>query len=375
MRPALFLAVAFLTPLVVGAADVNVGEQASVAQSTTIPDDTYLAGGSVMHSGTIRGDLAAVGGSVVISGPVSGDVLVGGGSITITGAVGDDVRFGGGTITVQGTVAGDVVGGGGQVALGGSKVGGDVVIGAGSIAIETPVAGDLLLGGGDVYINSAVDGSVRMYAERVRFGPKALIQGTLVYSSPQEAILEAGAQVKGEIRYTPVEQAVPENPASSLGALAGVWVVSKAFMMLLGALAFGYFFSRYSQELVTRVVAKPWAEGARGIVFIIVVPVLVLILLISVIGITLGLMTLFAYIAALIAVSMVAPIIVGGILYKVLFSASAYEVHWKSILLGVVILSILSILPIVGWLLKFLIYAVTLGAMLGIKWDVAQGWR
>lgn len=373
MRAALFGGLLLVLPIIAFAAEFRTGDQPSLSSGQVVNNDLYLAGGSVNSSGSVQGDLTVAGGTILVNGPVSADLMAGGGSVTILGDIAGDVRFGGGNIVVQGAVLGDVIGGGGQVTVSGSKVGGDVAIGGGMVTIDAPISGTVHIGGGTVRINAPIAGNVFVKADKLTLGPKAALNGNLTYSAEEAATMENGALVKGETRFE--EREIRGAGKAALAAFFTLWLVAKLLMSLVGAFLIAYFFHRYSRELVATAAMQPWMEIGRGLIFLIVVPVVSAILFASIIGIPLGAIALLAYILTMIFVCLAAPIVTGSIVHKWIWKPAGYVVDWKSILIGVVIYFLLGLIPFVGWIVKLGIILLTLGAALNIKWSVAKEWR
>lgn len=369
-----------LTVLLLGApamsmaATFKTGEQPSLSVGETIAGNLYMVGGNVTSAGSVHGDLIAVGGTVIVSGPVSGDVSGAGGNITVLDTVGGDVRAAGGNIVVQGVVRGDVVVGGGQVNLVGPSIGGDLVVGGGSVRIDAPISGSVRIGGGQVYINAPVAGNIQMQAGEVILGSRAVVQGDLDYKADKVAKFEDGAVVRGETKF---EQRADMRGAAKTGiaALMSLLFVAKFFMLFASALVISMIFRRYSRELVRVSVSQPLSVIGRGIVFLIVAPVVSVALLFTVIGIPLGVAGLLAFVVAIIFVTLISPIVAGSMVHKLIFKPVDYEVTWKTILLGALACFLLGFIPLIGWALKFFLTLLVLGAMLQIKRDIITEWR
>lgn len=362
-----------IIPVLTFAADFKAEDQPNLPAGQTVNDDLYMAGGNVTSAGRVVGDLVAGGGSVLVSGEVTEDVIVGGGNVTILGKVGDDVRVGGGNIVVQGAVTGDVVAGGGQINIAGEGVGGDVAVGGGVITIDAPVKGDLKAGGADIRINSTVSGNVEIEADELVLGPNAVIEGNLSYSAPQEATLENGAVVRGETQYNPRrEDARAEAALATFFTLA---LLAKLLMSLVGAFAVGYFFNRFSREMVATAGMQPLLEIGRGLVVLIVLPIISIIFLMTVIGIPLGIFGLLLFALLALFGSLAAPIVTGSLVHKWIWKPAGYVVDWKTILLGVAVYFLLGLIPFVGWIAKAVFFLLTLGAVINIKWSVLKEWQ
>ncbi len=359
-------------PLVGFAATFRTGDTVDLRGGEGIADDVYAAGGTVTSASIITGDLYAGGGTVLVTGPVSADAVIGGGTVTVTSTIGDDLRIGGGTIIVQGTVGGDVVVGGGQIHLAGRSISGDVLAGGGMVRVDSPVAGDLKAGGGEVYINAPVSGNVTIEAEKITLGSNAVIIGNLTYKSPQEVVMEPGAEVRGQTTYTPTPHR--SDAGAALAAFLSIALLIKILMLLAGALVFGLIFNRYSTRLVHDSFAKPLAHAGVGLIVLILMPVLSILLLVTVIGIPLGILGFLAFGALMIFSWLMAPVLLGSFIYQ-WFMKGSYLVNWKTILVGVLAYVILSHLPFIGWLLQLALMLVTLGAIVKLKWHLAKQWR
>ena len=367
-----FLLLAFvLSPGLASAADFRAGDQVSISQGDTLNDDLYAGGGTVTVAGTLNGDFFAGGGSILVNGKVNGDVFVGGGTINILGDVSDDLRIGGGNILIQSNIGGDVMVGGGQIHIAAGKVGGDVIVGGGVLQIEAPVAGDVRFGGGEIYINAPVAGSVFMMGEKIKLGPKAIISGNLNYESPKEVEREAGSEVRGEVNYE-------QTKKRDRGFWAGVFSFGSLIEILCSlvfALLLGLFFNRYSRELVLNAYSRPLRNMLRGLLFVIVTPIIAVILMVTVIGIPLGILALLGYAIALLFSVFAAPLLLGSLIGYWYKREHGYRVTWKTIVAGVIAFFILGLIPIIGWAIQCLLILMTLGTCVRIKWNMAQSWR
>ncbi|MBI4093435.1 hypothetical protein HY417_00570 [Candidatus Kaiserbacteria bacterium] len=364
------LAALLLLPHASEAADVRAGDQISIPENERIVDDVYIAGSNVSSAGALSADLIAAGGTVLVSGDVAADVAAAGGSVTILGAVGDDVRAAGGNVLLNGAVGGDAVAAGGQVHIIG-EIGGDLLVGGGTVRIDAPVRGDVRIGGGDVYLNSAIGGDVVVYAEQLTLGKESRIDGNLTYTAGKEATMEEGASVAGETSFSKRERTISVGGIVAIVSLA---LIGTTLAQLAAALLLALAFRRFAVRLVEVAAENPLLEVGRGFVVIIVLPVASMMLLWSLIGIPLGLLGLAIFATTILFLWIMTPVLLGSFAYRSFFSGE-FDVHWKSVLLGVFIYAILGIIPIVGWLAQFILMLLTLGALAKIKWEIAKEWR
>ncbi len=115
-------------------------------------------------------------------------------------------------------------------------------------------------------------------------------------------------------------------------------------------------------------------EIGRGLVVLIMLPVVSIMLLITFLGIPLGILGLLSFIIIMMFLWMLVPVVLGPIAYKVLFKKD-YEINWKTILFGVFLYAVLGIIPFIGGLVQFGLLLATLGAVAKLKWEIAKEWR
>lgn len=364
--------VTLVAPVASYGAELRFGESPSVGSGERITDDVYLTGGSVTSNGNIFGDLVAGGGNVIVSGTVSADALVGGGNVTILSSIGDDLRAGGGSVVIQGKIGGDLIAGGGNLSIGGPGIGGDLVVGAGTLRLDAPVSGSAHIGGGEVYLNSPITGDVIIKADKVTLGSGARISGNLTYTAKEALTQEEGATVLGTIDFK--EKVGQRGSPAKAVTLISILIFGKFLILLVSALVLGLVFRRFSMETITKATERPLLELGRGLVAFAALPVLSVLVLITVIGIPLGILGLISFVALLIVMWIMAPVLVGSVVYRY-FSKRGLEVSWKTIVLGVIIFSLIGLIPFIGTLAKVLIMLLSLGAVVAIKLQVAKLWR
>jgi cytoskeletal protein CcmA (bactofilin family) len=360
------------------AAELRAGEQTLFGASERLSDDLYMVGGNVNAEGVVTGDTAAAGGNVLINGSVSQDVAAAGGSVNILADVGDDLRVGGGNILISGAVGGDVLVGGGQVQISGTGVTGDVIWAGGIITISAPVGGDLQLAGGEVYINAPVAGNVSFKGDKLTLGAGAVISGSLTYTAAQEVEMQEGAAVLGEVSYQEsqmVSKMDKDTAAQMVFGIISLALFVGFLMKLVAALVVGLVFRRYSTALVAAVACNPFTEMGRGFAMLVLLPIAAIILMVTVIGLPLGFIALIGFAGLALFASILAPVLLGSFVHKAISKQAEYKVSWKTILLGVVLYSVLGLIPIIGWIVKLGLVLVSAGAMMKLKWGIIKEMR
>ena len=116
-----------------------------------------------------------------------------------------------------------------------------------------------------------------------------------------------------------------------------------------------------------------WPSLGRGIVWLILTPIVCLILMITIIGLPLGIIGLVMYFVVLYMVKVVASYAVGYQVLKWLGAQRAKD-GWV-LLLGLVVFMILVAIPFIGWIIKCLLIIWALGALVEFKKEELKKYR
>lgn len=362
---AVVVAVAGLFPAVSLAASMNAGSSVSVQGTGAAQGNAYAAGGMVTASGVINGDLLAAGGTVVSSAKVNGDILMAGGNITITGVSAQDVRIAGGNVTVGGSMTGELVAVGGNLTVApGTTIVKDSYMAGGTVNFYGAEAGNLKLSGGDIYFDGTANGNVTItHANKVTVGPDAVIKGTFEYSAPEAAAIDGGATIAGTPVFHEVQNAKQDKNAFVLAALGilTLWWLVKLLIVLTAAYLLWYCFRKDALAILDQSRSHYGMSLLRGFVFIVVVPVGVVISFITVIGAIPGIVALFIYGALLVLAAPLAALFAATLLRK-----GKTDMRWYHILLGAAVISIVSMVPFIGWIAYALAYLAVLGGIMNV---------
>lgn len=405
------------------AADIRGGERVVVAADQVINDDLYVSAQEIVIDGTVNGDVYAVAQTITINGTVAFDVNAAAQTLTINGKVGNSVRLAGQAITFgekaevtrsllsaafsletkpgarigndllfvayQGLLAGDV-----------SK---DVIAAANGIELRGTVGRNMRVTVGD---RSNSNFSPRMFMSDLpvsvptvpaglTIAPTAVIGGDLVYESQQAANVESGSQVTGPVvQQTPVptarERTAPVTPEAQQARQTQALVNSLldharrfVILLLLGLLAV-WLLPKFVGALAQALGKNPLGSFGRGLLMIIgfLAALFVIALGTLLLALFFGLLTLgdlagltistgivvfgvltFAY---SVFVSYVAPIVVSFLIGHAILTrmqANATPNRFVAFLIGLVLLSLVSLIPFLNVLIGILVAVVALGAL------------
>lgn len=312
--PSIALAAVFKTDTNVPAGEVVVG-------------NLYLAGSNPSVGGDVNGDLYIAGGNIVISGNVTEDVVAAGGNITITGEVGGDVRSFGGSVFIDSNVNGEVIASGGDVRIGPNAV----------------IRKDLVAAGGDV----SVDKTAKVYGSRT---------------------IESG-EGKGRNFDKQIDP--------MMKFLTGAFWIGQIFLLLsyfvIVAILMGLF-PNLVKKFSVRALSKGqfWKSLGLGLLALIVTPIVAGICFVTGIGALLGVIVMLCYICYILVSIVLAGVLFGDVVRKLLFKPKKVEPSWGWALGGIALLQAFTLIPVVGWLLGFVFFLYSMGTVLVVEWKIAR---
>ncbi|OGY45159.1 MAG: hypothetical protein A3A24_03255 [Candidatus Buchananbacteria bacterium RIFCSPLOWO2_01_FULL_46_12] len=376
---AAFLALPLATFAGVFAIDNKENQSVTVAADQIIDGNFIKAGNIIDIEGAVKGDVIVAGNTIRISGPVSGDVIAAGNSIKISGPVSGSVRVVGSNIEVSGEVKNNIWTAGSNVFIDKtSTVGLDVYAAGASVEIKGKVSGNVWAGAGTVVISNEVGKKVTASVDRegqVILETGAKINGDLVYqaASEKQLIIKEGAVVSGQT----IKKAI-KNYKVDTGFLSPAFFLFKTisfFSFLILGLVLISLVPKKLLAMHAEMVKRPAQSIGWGLVYLIITPVVVVLLLFTVIGIPLALIILPLYLIGLCLSKVIAGLAIGILLVDQLSHKKYSGSLIVPLAVGLLVLTILSSLPIVGWLVCLLTMLWALGAMLQVKKDTIAEWR
>lgn len=293
------------------------------------------------------------------------DLLAAGQSIEVDNAtVKGSVRAAGQNVVVKGTqvkqsvtLAGQLV----QVAKGSSEA----VALCGQTAAFSGETKALHAAAGTVIINGIVHGDVNVTAQKLEIGPGAVIDGTLTAEVGTEPAIADGASIgKKKVTLNPETSNVEAELGQAAGVLSAVALGGMIFAKALGLL--GFLLIALLAEWLVRRQVQDSAQMARtrtaalvgsGVVGGLVAPILLVALLFTVVGVPLA----FGLGGALLAIQMLAGGFAAASLAKIAFPKMG---RFAGSLLMALILGLVSLIPVVGWILTVAAFMYLLGYVL-----------
>ncbi len=332
---------------------VRTGEVVSIADDQRVEGNFYALGSSVSLSGVVAGDVIAAAGTVSINAPVEHDVLALAGTVGINATVTEDVRIVAGDVTISEAVGGSIfVLGGRLTLLSTAVVQGDVLVLAGDVVINGTVHGDLLGVAERVRVDGVV-GSVDMETPALVLGDRAEVRGDVKYTSAAELVRAPGAVVSGN---------VVRNDAGLTGETVSYRNVAMAFLVSLFASLSLYLVARKPLALYARQATHNVArEAFIGFALLVAVPIAIVVLMVSVLGLFLGLIGLTIFLMAIMLALPLMNIIAGTLIGRTF--QHTHEVNILLITLGALTVQAMLFVPVIGPILLFVLFLITIGGI------------
>jgi cytoskeletal protein CcmA (bactofilin family) len=346
------------------------GEELSLGVSQRVSDDWYVAAGTAVIGGTVAGDLVATGGTVTLTGAVQDGAFIAGGTVQLLGPVAGDVRAAGGSLTIGGAVGGDVVVTGGTVRiLSDARISGGLYAVGGTVIMDGLVAGEARVTAGTLIVNGSIGGTLTArIRDSLTIASGGTVGGDVVYTAPHELELASDGTIAGEVTYTPRGNGI--NRSHTQGAARAVaWTVAAALtaletIVMLGAAALLVWrWRRDGTELLQDAYSPLWKNAGVGLLYLVVVPLAALFLAALVIGIIPALLLMLAYAGLGIVARVLAAVMLGAIVERMLRKSSALHISWLNALGGVLLFQLIGLLPVVGWLVRALLFLTVFGVL------------
>ena len=287
---------------------------------------------------------------------IEGGLLASGANIEIAGTVNGGLKAFGVNITVSGKNQGKLKFAGVNVILSGEFL--DRVSG---------ISANLIISG-------IFEGDLGVRAGRITIAPTAVIKGDLAYST---ALLERkeGSQIMGKMLQLKSEEGKAwarnkrehEKGLDYLVKKSLFWIISTIALIIVGLLV-NYFLPKQTEEIVSTITASIWKSLGIGLIFLIVVPLCIIISLFTVIGIPAGIISAFLYITMIYISRVYVGLWIGRKLLGKFKESFTSSFSWPFVA-GTIIIGILLLIPVIGWLLRFFLLLIGLGAMWQVLWN------
>lgn len=338
-------AAAFVAPAPASATEFRHEDRITIEKDQVIHGDLFAAGGRIQVEGTIEGDLIAAGGQIEVRGHVEGDVISSSGQMTMSGVVDGNIRAYAGNVTIKGKVARNVMVFGGDVNIDRDAViGGSVTTGSGHLSVDGQVGRDVLAMGGQVTLSGNIKGAVTVRAGELSIDSSAQVAGPIDFHGDKPAQVSPEAKLASPVHFVKIKHG-PDYSSVHYYTWQIIWI---AAFILFGLVLFSLM-PEFAQDAVKSAEHYGAAPGL-GILVLFGIPIAACIACITVVGLFLGIATLFVWYGAL----YFAQVIIGTVVGQWLMGRTSEL--WPLIgrmAVGVVIVRLCTTIPHLGGWVKF----------------------
>jgi hypothetical protein len=366
---------------------VEYGNNITISQP--VYKDMYLMGGNITINAPIYGDLIVAGGTILINDTITNDILLAGGNVTFNGYVGDDIRCAGGNIRISKNVAGDLVITGGSVIIDKTTTIGGLLASGGDVTVDgningeiKGVFGNLFLNGGvtknidcrggKITVNGTIDGNSILAASSIIIGNNASFRNDVRFWNTKGTIDFKQSLNNAKATYDP-SLSIQSGRWYYLGAASLVGLLWWLGMALLMIFLVQYLFAETMKKSAETAFNKTLKSVGIGFLYFIAVPVATIVAFITVIGVPVGILLLFGYIALFLLATVITSVVSANWFNN--YNNSKWKT-WQLVLaaFGIFIfLKLVSATPFVGGLIMVVLVAMTFGSiLLTIRWRKRQ---
>jgi hypothetical protein len=322
----------------------------------------WAVGAIVSVKGSVRDAIRACGAEVDIDAAAGGDVSSCGAIVSIKGTVGRDLFVASARPSVDARVGGNLKVVGARVLVGPqTQVQGETTIVGAEVLFAGTSQGPASFYGDSVQIDGRVAGDVLVRARSVTIGKGAVIEGAVTFETFGEPVVDPGATVRGRQTVT-----LPRPPEPDVGGIFAA--LGMMFVFAVGAgLVLGILLLIVARPFVERAVAAmrgaPLNSALVGLLVVILVPIIAIVLMVTVVGIPVALLALLAFPLMLLTAGVLAAFGVSDWLLNRERAARSFGGRLLLLIVGLIVLTLLGLIPIIGFLTWVLAVLIGLGAL------------
>lgn len=362
----------------------------SFDQTENFDDDLFISGNSIRFESYLEGDLIGASRELVFSGDCRGNINWACQWITVTGIVENSIRAFAQTIDINSEIGRNLIAGAQKVVVGPiTHIEKDATIFAEEVEFEGYVGHELKISASSIVLSGQIDGDVAIQAGKLTIMPNTKIGGNLSYKTPEDIKIPDTVEITGATEWVeyhgeeeksdyrafkPFMVSLMMFIAISFIYYFLVFVILLLFnnaaiviITLLSLIISGLIVIKLNKNTATRAVGvlenRFLTALGLGILVILLFPFVSLIAFISFIGWPLGFILLFAFGTFSFAGAVYSSQFIGCAIGKTL-NLGKKQLSAITYIIGVVIVALLSLIPIVGWLVVLVVIASGLGALI-----------
>jgi cytoskeletal protein CcmA (bactofilin family) len=289
---------------------------------------------------------------------IENSFMAAGRRVDVNGTIYNSVRAFGQDINVRGHIERNLIAIGGTLIIDNlGWIEKDLTIYGGEAIIRGRIDGSINGAAGEVVISGQIDGDVTLEADEITVLPSAIIGGKLKYESKNEAKVEEGAQI-----FEGVERIAPEKPTGggySFGSF--LWDAWWYLASVVVGVVLLVLFRPFVLDTKKTMLVSSLPSLGIGFLFLVCLPVAAVVLAITLLGAPLAALTVLGWIILLYVAKVFVGLAVGEWLLTRLRGGRTPR-SFPSLLVGLLLLTFVTLIPYVGFLIKVMIVSLGFGA-------------
>ena len=338
-------------------------DETYLIESNKFEEDYFATAEKIEFSGETK-DFYGFAEEIHFTGLAKLAIFTAGKHVNISGTAGNGIKAGGKSITLNGKTTGTSFLGGEKVTFETeSETKGDTFVGARKVLVNGEITGDFYAGAGEVLIQNEIHGNVQVHTGKLMISDQGKIHGDLVYHSDYELSVEEAARVTGNITFEKNKEGGFHDTFADhdhdYGSL-GFTIFFKFAFAVLGFLVLLFPATRVLEQSLTR--KEVLTNSLWGLIPIFVYPSAFVISILLVITIPLAFAMLLGFIPILFLTKIIGITLIGGLIARSLDMNS--NSRFMYFLIGIVLYSLLSLIPFIGFLLLAFVSSIGCGMLL-----------
>lgn len=336
--------------------DTDKHQSLEIKKDEVLEKDLFFAGSLLRIEGTVDGDVYAFAQEVDVTGHVTGDVICFARSARISGQVDGNVRAFTNNVTITGTVQKSVLTMNEDARLESSaKVGHSVTAFVQILTLDGTVGRNVLAMFNEATIGGTIDGNLKGKGNSLTIASSAQIDGQAKFEGDKPAEVASGAKLASPLQYTKLQH----KSHIERGAGYYIWRVIWAGAWILLGLVLISLMPTFARQTVESAERYGAAFGLGVLVFF-GVAIAAIIACITIVGLLVGISTLFLWTVSLFS----SYVVVGSVVGRwILGKASELWPMVGRMALGVVIVVVATGVPHVGGWIMFGVWIWGMGAV------------
>lgn len=347
--------------------ELKKGESVIIMQGETVEEDLYIKASAIRVDGTVNGDLWIMGGQVSIDGQINGSIYVLCSSASIRGEVRGGIKVIGMDILISAQIGRDAFLMGSQIIFNRDTfIGGDTLFAGKEVDVKGEFKNNVYGIGKKLVLNSLINGEVKFWTRDLEVRSNTRIGGGLFYRSEKNAVIFPGAEIHGKIMKETPSEIGPRGSFISylLKINPYLWVVMRFFSGLLLGIFFIMLTPRIMGRVANTVYENPLSSFLWGFLITIVAPIFSIMAFVLIIGIPVSLIIIAVYTLIVSAGTVGFEIFIGRFLLKKTKFERKRKILLVCNIVGLVILSFVRLIPVVGSILLILILIIGSGSVI-----------